>query len=300
MVQKRTILSWDDLAAALAVAEAGSVRAAAERLGVAHTTLARRIEAAEIALGAVLFVRGVGGHAPTEAGRVVIERAARMAEAADSLRREVVGSDQTPRGRVRITMPPSVLAHSIAPALPRFAAAFPGIQLDIDTGYGFSDLDRQDADVAVRLQNGPLPMLVGTRVGASHEALYVAADARAEGAPGGLPIIGWARDETVLRRALALGLDDPQIGIVCPDVAGQLALAEAGLGVAILPCIVGGSSPRLVRLDAKTTVAAQDIWVLTHVDMRRSQRVKAVSEFLAEALRADQNRFAGRTIADAR
>lgn len=296
MVQGRYKLSWDDLAAALAVAEAGSVRGAAERLGVAHTTLARRIEAAERALGVVLFVRGVGGYVLTDAGRLVAARAARMAEEADLLRRHVTGADRSPRGRVRATMPPPILDHVIAAALPRFVAEFPAIELDIDTGYGFRDLDRQDADVAVRLQNEPAQDLVGVRVATSYEALYVASEHPYpnERARDDAPLIAWTRSDLVLERARELGIVEPEIGFVCPDVSGQRALAEEGLGVAILPCIVGESSSRLSRVDPDRSRPAQDIWVLTHPDLRRSERVKTVSDFLVAALRAAKARFEGR------
>jgi DNA-binding transcriptional LysR family regulator len=246
MVRNRSNSSWDDLAALLAVAEARSMRAAAEAQGVAHTTLARRVEAAEAALGVIVFVRSARGYALTEAGQAAIARVARMAEEADALRREVAGGDRRPRGRVRIAMPPVVLTHCIAQALPVFRKAFPDIELEIETGHGFADLDRQQADIAVRLQHEPQPDLVGVRIGQAFEACYATpevAKTRSDHRQAS-QLIAWARGEAFLARAREFGFLEPIVACVCADVAGQQAMAEEGHGVAILPCVVGDASSR--------------------------------------------------------
>jgi len=299
MVQRSsTALSWDDLAAIRAVGRARTVRAAAEALGVAHTTLARRIEAAETALGAVAFVRGPRGYTPTEAGRAIIAHAERMAEEVESLGRTIAGGDRSPRGLVRVTMPPAILVYCIAHGLPAFHATYPAIDLDIDTGYGFRDLDRQDADVAVRLQTAPQDDLIGIRVGDGHEACYASADVAAcvSGKAGAsFPLVAWSRGNEFRRRAATLGFDNPTLGPICLDVLGQLAMAEAGVGAAILPCIVGDASAKLVRLPPGRTVPVHAIWVLNHADLRQSARVRAVSAFLVEVLRASLARLAGQS-----
>ena len=161
-------VSWDDLAAILAVARARSIRRAADELGVAHTTLARRIEAAEAALGIVAFVRSVQGYALTEAGQSILSHVERMAEEAEALGRVLAGGDQAPQGTVRITLPPAVLTYCLMNALPKFHAEFPAINLDFDTQYGFSNLNRNDADIAIRYQTAPQDHLVGICVGTTH------------------------------------------------------------------------------------------------------------------------------------
>jgi DNA-binding transcriptional LysR family regulator len=295
MVQKSSNLSWDDLSALLAVAEARSVRAAAELLGLAHTTLARRIDAAEAALGVVVFVRSARGYVLTEAGQAAVAHVARMADEADALRRELAGGDKRPRGRVRVTLPPVVLSLVIAPALPAFRQAFPDIVLEIETGHGFADLDRLQADVAVRLQIEPQADLVGVRLGQASEACYaspvVAKSMSADGRK--VPLIAWGQGEAFVQRARLFGFFEPMIACVCPDVAGQAALAEAGVGIAILPCLAGDASPGLMRLVDTPRQPAQTIWVLTHADLRGSERVRVTAEFLTLTLKAALPRFEG-------
>lgn len=296
MVQQRSdTLSWDAIAAILAVGRARSIRAAALGMGIAHTTLARRVEQAEAALGAVAFVRGPRGYVPTETGRAIIEHAGRMAEEAEALRRAVAGGDRSPRGQVRVTMPAAVLTHCVAARLSELRAAAPMIELEIDTGYGLLDLGHQDADVAVRLRNDPHEDLVGVRVGDWHEACYAAPDLAAAHAlcPGdALPVVAWARDDAFAARAVALALE-VRIEAICKDVLGQLAFAERGGVAALLPCIVGDASVRLARVAPGLTRPVHDIWVLHHSDLARSARIQAVSRFLVAALRADLDRFTG-------
>jgi DNA-binding transcriptional LysR family regulator len=302
MVQERSAaISWDDLAAILAVAKARSIRRAAATLGVAHTTLARRIEAAERSLGIVAFVRSARGYAPTEAGRTIVAHAERMAEEAEALGRAVVGGDRAPRGNVRVTMPPIILTHCVAPALQDFPKRYPGIRLELDTGVGFRDLDRQEADVAIRCQNAPLDDLVGVRIGALSESAYATPDVIAGLAGGGeraTCLIAWSDSEGFLDRAAKLGLTDLPVGMLCADVLGQAALAASGVGIAIIPCLVGDAEPSLRRVTPGRTIVAQTVWVLTHPDLRGSARVGAVSSFLVEVLRAALPRLTGAASVD--
>lgn len=287
MVQIRSTLpAWDDLEAILLVSRSKSIRAAAEELGVAHTTLARRIEAAEDRLGVKAFVRSTQGYALTEAGQTMVAFIERMAEEADALRRGLGDADRVPQGLVRVSLPPAVLTHCIMAALPRFHLAYPRITLDFDVRYSFSDLDRNDADVAVRYQAKPQDHLVGVKIGNSVEQAYAAPAVLARHVRGDIvPLIAWARNEVFLRRAKSLRLDKLPIAFCCVDVQSQLAMAELGLGIVILPSLVGNSSTLVQPLSPTHSIIASSIWVLTHPDLAKSARIKTVTTFLADTLR---------------
>ena len=77
-VPKRTMIDWDDVRYFLAVARGGSVRAAAERLGVNHSTVLRRIAQLEKHLGAQMFEKLPSGYRLTAAGEEVLEFADQM------------------------------------------------------------------------------------------------------------------------------------------------------------------------------------------------------------------------------
>jgi DNA-binding transcriptional LysR family regulator len=297
MVQNRSAqIPWDDLAAILAIARSRSIRSAAQALGVAHTTLARRLAAAERSLGVVAFVRSSRGYTPTDAGKAIVAHAERMAEEAEAVSRVIAGGDQAPRGNVRVTMPPVILTHCVAPMLATFHAGFPAIRLELDTGHSFRNLDRQEADVAIRLQNAPLDDLVGVRIGVVREAAYATPDVvSAIDQPGSnaVGLIAWSDNEAFFDRAARLALRTRNVVAICADVLGQATLAANGAGIAILPCLVGDAEANLRRVSPGKTMAAQAVWVLTHPDLRGSARVRAVSSFLVEILKAALPRLEG-------
>ena len=58
----------------------------------------------------------------------------------------------------------------------------------------------------------------------------------------------------------------------------------AGLGLAMLPCFIGDSQPALKRVTAVIEECANDLWILTHPDLRNTVRVKAVFQALQAEL----------------
>jgi DNA-binding transcriptional LysR family regulator len=286
LVQKSSILlGWDDVQAIHAVAQSKSIRKAAQNLGVAHTTLARRIEMAELRLGVVAFVRSSNGFVLTEAGQNIVAHAARMAEAADALSLTIMAGDMEPSGTVRVSLPPALLSYCLAEPLAEFRRTHPAITLDIDAKHSYSDLDRHDADIAIRYQIEPASHLVGTCVGVSRECAYgspLIVEAWKNGQS--VAVVGWSRSDAFKRRLGEIGLDGMEIVATCTDVHGQVALAEQGVGIALIPEIVGDRST-LRRLQIDRYTSGSPVWVLTHIDLQRSVRVKTVAAFLAKELR---------------
>src|SRR6185437_16286301 len=93
-----TMIDWDDVRYFLAVARGGSVRAAAERLGVNHSTVLRRIAQLEERLGVHVFEKLPSGYRLTEAGEEVLEFADQMEASSHLLETRVFGRDQSVRG----------------------------------------------------------------------------------------------------------------------------------------------------------------------------------------------------------
>lgn len=97
-------MQWDDLQYALAVAREGTLTAAAERLGVSHTTVSRRLRALEDALGSRLFDGGPDGYRATDAGKELVEVAARIETDLLAVQGRVLGHDERLAGPLRVTM----------------------------------------------------------------------------------------------------------------------------------------------------------------------------------------------------
>ncbi|WP_419897760.1 LysR family transcriptional regulator [Roseomonas sp. USHLN139] len=272
-------LEWDDFRLILAIAEAQGLPAAAARLGVAHSTVFRRLGQIEALLGTPLFERHRTGYAATAAGEAVVALAARMQSEITELTRQLAGQAVAASGEIRLATSDALLHGLLLPVFARFRAAHPGVRLDIVTGNAAANLSRRDADVAIRASEAPPETLVGRRAGRIAWALYgVAGLAEATApwlAPGdplaGLPAAGF------LRRHVPAG----RIAARLDSVLALAAAAEAGIGIAHLPCFLGEARPALHRLAPPEPGLASDLWLLTHPDLRQAPRIRLFLDFCA-------------------
>ena len=125
------MIDWDDVRYFLAVARGGSVRAAAERLGVNHSTVLRRIGRLEERLATRLFDKRPSGYRATADGEEVLGLAERMEASSNQLETRIAGRDQSVRGLLRVTMAPTVATHLVMPALAGFARLHPEVEVEV-------------------------------------------------------------------------------------------------------------------------------------------------------------------------
>ncbi|MEN8196747.1 MAG: LysR family transcriptional regulator, partial [Pseudomonadota bacterium] len=178
-------MDWDDLRFFLAVAHKGSIRAAAAALGVNHSTVSRRIDGFERKLGVRLFERLPTGYLVTPAGEDMMQSARRMEEEAAAIDRRVAGRDHRLSGPLRVTMPDSLAQKLLMPDIVAFSDRHPEIELELVISYVFADLNKREADVAIRMANDPPGHLVGRRVVRQAKAVYASRDYLARHDPAG-------------------------------------------------------------------------------------------------------------------
>src|SRR5260221_8730767 len=130
-VRDCTLIDWDEVRYFLAVARGGSVRAAAERLGVNHATVLRRIAQLEERLGVHMFEKLPSGYRLTAAGEEVLEFADQMEASSHQLEPRGSGRDQTVRGLLRVTLAPPLATHLLMPDFADFARLHPDIDMAI-------------------------------------------------------------------------------------------------------------------------------------------------------------------------
>src|ERR1043165_9530610 len=172
MVQKQTTCDWADLPVVIAIARAGTLRGAAKLLGVSHSTVLRRLEAAESALGSELFVRRPDGrHELTPAGQDAFDTSEQLEELVASMERRIRGRDLELAGAVRVTMPAWMLPL-LWPDLVAFGERYPQIELSVAGGLAFADLAHREADVAIRIIGEPSPDLVGRKLAMCECGIY--------------------------------------------------------------------------------------------------------------------------------
>lgn len=273
-------MDWDDLRYVLTVARAGTFAAAARRLRVDQTTVARRLGVAEAALGARLFERVDGTLRATAAGEAVLARAALVESEVAALEHGVGESDARPVGLVRVTAVPLLVNRLLTPGLPRLLRCYPGLDLELVADARNLNLTRRDADIAVRFARpaGGGDVLT-TRLASVPYAVYGARGRAADR----LAWIGYEDGMAHLPQArwiaAAVRRGEPA-RLHVNDAEAIVHAIRAGLGKSLLPCFVGDRAPGMTRLDETRELPVRELWLLTHRQLRRHARIEAVVAWL--------------------
>lgn len=282
-------LSWDDFRLIKAIAEARSLPAAAERLGINHSTVFRRLKQIEDAVGTPLFEKHRAGYTLTAPGEEVAALAERIDEDVNGVMRKLAGREIAPAGELRVTTNDTLLVHLLTPLFAEFRRQCPDVQLDILLSNQSLNLSRRDADVAIRATDNPPETLVGRRAARIAWALYGRADG-VEGEPGPDRIDILTRNWVSLGEQLgAFRMVKWVSGHIPPErvvykintVLGLAEAVEEGVGIGYLPCFIGDVRPALRRLAPPQPDFAADLWLLTHPDLRHAPRVRVFLDFLA-------------------
>jgi DNA-binding transcriptional LysR family regulator len=301
------VSEWADLRYFLAVTRAGTLAAAGRELKVEATTVGRRLVAFEQALGARLFDRTSDGYVLTIAGERILENARAIEAQMADLRRRAVGEDARVEGTVRLATSENLAVGFLLRVLAPLHERHPGICLAIETGPRAADLLAGEADLAVRVGPTMKPhqqTLVAKKLVTFGMTLY-AAESYIE--RHGLPRAG---DDLAGHLVCAYGgelaLVPPAVwltehgakGRVVFTMNSMLGLAQsiaAGVGVGVLPYFLGDAQPTLRRVFEEPVVST-DAWLVVHPDLQRVARVRAVIDFLSEAMALHGEALAGKRV----
>jgi len=281
-------MDWDGLQVFLAVARGGRVSAAARRLGVEHTTVARRIAALEQTLGVSLFYRTTRGYLLTPQGQNLVSTAEAMERSALAVEARARENSGALAGRVRVAMPPEYGSHWLAPKLAMLRATHPQIELQILVGTRQRDLSRGEAELAIQPPRPTQTGMVAVRLGRVAVGLYASrgliADKRLRirklADVRDLLLLVYTSPFQVLQEAKWFQpiLASATIGLESNSTHALLAAARAGAGVAVLPRFVAREHDDLVAVS--DDVAAHDLLLVTHPEVRRDPKVRATADFL--------------------
>ena len=287
-------IPWGEVQLFLAIAETGSLSAAARRLGVTQPTMSRRLAELEEGLREPLFARGVEGTTLTPFGESLLEPARRMAEWAAEVDRAADRADQSPRGVVRITAPPGVAFHFLAPFAARVRERLPEVRLELVAAVQYVDLARREADLALRMQRPTQRDLLCLST-VEFNVMAFAAPSYVERLPrnyrlADVDFIGWAPPLEHLP-------PNPQLAAFIPgfrpifaadDYLVQLRAAEAGVGAVVLGDVWYhfAFSTNLVPLKLDLGPLRGAIHLLASRSALQIPRVRAVADLLVAELAA--------------
>jgi DNA-binding transcriptional LysR family regulator len=293
-------LDWNDLRYFLAVCRAGTLVGAARSLHVRHSTVGRRVEALEAALGVSLFMRAPDGFVLTEAGSGIVSLAEEAERAVAAVERRVAGGDKRIDGIVRVTTSES-FSGFLMRRLPELQAQHPTLTVEVLTGNASLDLMRREADLAIRFMETTQADLICKRLCDAGWSLYASETYLARAGNPRTPtdlarhdIIGF--DETMARSPGAIWLEEHKAGarvvVRCNSLMSALNASIAGMGVTVLPCFLAEAQPSLRRLTDEV-LATRAIWVVFHPDVAQIRRVRTVIDFVSAIVGREAATFRG-------
>ena len=284
---------WRLIRSFLAALEAGSLLGAAKRLNTSQPTLGRHIAELESQLGLLLFERTGRGLVATSAALQLADAARAMDAAALQLARQVSGAQKQVQGSVRITASQPVACFMLPPVLAQMRRALPDIQVELESSNAVSNLLRREADIALRMVRPDQATLVAKKIGVIPVGAYASRDYIAR---RGMPLkpldllthemIGYDKIEDILRgfRAFGTPLTREAFALRTDDMIVQSQAVRAGLGVGFLADYVVRSDAQVLRVLPMLALPELPMWLAVHREIRTSQRIRAVFDFLTEAL----------------
>ena len=284
---------WDDFRLFLALYRNGSLRGAAQQLGVNHSTVSRRVSRLNSGYGAPLFDKTPLGYQVTEAGQSLLRAALEMEATFQNATRQIKTRDTLISGQIKISLPEAIARYLIFDELLDFQTRYPNIQFIINASYAFANLDNMEADVVIRGCNTPPEHLVGKRIGNMNLGIYARKDAFNSSKKSNLK---WAianMAQTKQDWFIHSGAADLPVGWVIEDFQLRYQAVTSGKAIARAPCYIGDQNTELMRLPDSGLTPLYDLWVLTHKDSLETQRVRLLMDYLYEVLVPTRKLLAG-------
>ncbi len=280
-------MEWGDVRIFLALVRAGSIGGAARRLGLSHPTVGRRLRALQDDTGQVLLQRGPQGLLLTEAGRAILQQAETMEAQALAIERRLAGEDSQPEGILRLSASEWFGSLVLAPVIAELTRRFPRLVPELISEPRLFDLSRREADIVFRNVPFEDADIVQRRLMVVEHGVYAAQDKpdpTADGAGVALVLVdteqGCYPDTVWLQQKLPAA----NIAFRSNSRSAQARLCAMGVGLAVLPCVLADHTPGLRRVNLDEPPPARTMWMGYHRDLRRMDRLRALSDLTVEML----------------
>ncbi|WP_434112078.1 LysR family transcriptional regulator [Paraburkholderia caffeinilytica] len=279
------MFDWQDLRYFLVLARTGSLSGAASELSVEHATVGRRVTSLETALGLKLIHRLPRSSRLTEDGKTLAMLAGPMVDCAQTVEAYALRASSALSGTVRLSVPPTIGSYCISPHMRSFRESHPSVKIVMEGSPDIAPLDRGVADIAIRMVKPQEGSLVARRIGTIRFGLY-ASLAYAARPPEQWEFIAYdsSLDHVRHQSWLRQFLDGRPIVFETNDVIGQQMAVRNGVGIAVLPTMIGDTDAELVRLRVGSEPPETGLWLVTYPDLRRTPAIKAVMDFLVRCI----------------
>ncbi len=279
---------WDDLRFVLAVAEAGSVNAAADVLQVNHATILRRVASFEQAHSVTIFIRHAKGYTVAPDAVPIIEAIRQIEKSVDAMERVISGQEESLHGLVRITSTDSLCHSVLPPMIHEFQKAHPSLRIELHSTNLHENLAKLDADLTIRPAKVVPPDLTGKIANTMTFMIYGSREYLAQNQSPRLKDHTWL-GVTDLLKGSPVGqwqttLPEQNLAFLADSFVTLAEMAQTGLGLAMMPTYTGNANPSLVQAANFPDALKTNIWVACHHDLQSSARIVTCLDYFAAAI----------------
>lgn len=284
---------WNQVRAFLATAEQGSFSAGARVLGQTQPTVGRQVAALEQTLGVTLFERVGRSLNLTTTGTELLVHVRDMAEVANRISLTATSKSQTIEGQVRITASDVMSAYQLPPILKQIRLVAPRLEIDVVAANDIRDIQRREADIAIRHVQPTQPDLIAKRVGEMTAHFYAAPSYLEEiGRPKNdadlakLDFVGFGDIGTMINYLTPLGIPITRQNFRMGSKNGIVSweMVQQGLGVGVMSDDVAEMTSGVERVLPEREPFTFPIWLATHSELHTARRIRLVFDLLADHL----------------
>ncbi len=288
-------MDWDKLRIFHAVADAGSLTHAGDRLNLSQSAVSRQIRALEEALNATLFHRHARGLILTEQGELLFDATVAMAKRLDAATARIRDSEEEVFGELRVTTTFGFGTLWLAPRLTKLYEKYPHLKIDLMLEERVLDLPMREADVAIRMKEPSQADLVRKKLMSVQMLLYASrAYLEKHGAPKELADIADHRlicqNPTSFQVAAGAALVQQLMSyspfslLTVNNYFGVLQGVLNNLGIGVLPDYLTQDFPDLVRILPEIESADVPVFLAYPEELRQSQRIAVFRDFVQDEI----------------
>ncbi|NNE51845.1 MAG: LysR family transcriptional regulator [Sulfitobacter sp.] len=288
-------MDWDKLRIFHAVADAGSLTHAGDKLNLSQSAVSRQIRGLEEQLNTNLFHRHARGLILTEQGELLFDATSAMAKRVDAAAARIRDSEEEVFGELRVTTTTGFGTLWLAPRLPKLYEKYPDLKVDLMLEERVLDLPMREADVAIRMKEPSQADLIRKKLMMIKMCLYASpAYLEANGTPETI-------EDMTEHRLICQNTDSAQVGagvnliqqILVHDVRSLLTVNNYfgvlqgvlhNLGIGVLPDYLIQDFPDLVRVLPDVESADVPVFLAYPEELRQSQRVAAFKDFVQDEI----------------
>lgn len=286
-------LDWTLIPSFIAVADHGSLSAAARASKISQPTLGRHIRALEETAECELFHRHARGFELTEAGIALLPAARAMVDAAGRLSLIASGQTETLSGTVRLTASIFVSHYLLPPVIAEIRNREPDIQIELVANDGSDNLLHREADIAIRMYRPTQLDIVTRKLGDLQMGLFAEKSyLEKHGVPRTLAdfadhdIVGYDQDTRIIEGMQAYGIKATRemFATRCDAQTVYWELVRAGCGIGAGQLNVGLSDPNLVQVLPESPIDPLPVWIAAPEAIHKSNRIRRIWDLLAEGI----------------